>query len=252
MSEPSRLAGVALCVSAPEKLAEFYVTYLGMTLTRSGSELRVGYGGQDAYLALRPARSEVPYQHGRNDAYWKIGITVPDVDAAFAQLTRRGLNITQPHQFQDIGYLCHITDPEGFQIELLQHTFEGAPKTARGDPARPLGGGCRIGQVTLRTDDIAPELDHYQRALGMTLLSRQPVDTYGFELYFLAFTNDRPPDADVSAIANRPWLWQRPYTTLEIQHRLNAPVAIKKRDDLAPGFDGLILVKPPRGGGVEK
>eukprot|EP00122_Pirum_gemmata_P011149 Pgem_evm1s10322 len=51
----------------------------------------------------------------------------------------------------------------------------------------------------------------------MKLLSIQPVRQYGFVLYFLAYTNESPPKTDLEAVENREWLWQRPYTVLELQ-----------------------------------
>ena len=54
----------------------------------------------------------------------------------------------------------------------------------------------------------------------MKLLSIQPVKRYNFTLYFLAFTEEDPPILeDLEAVENREWLWQRPYSTLELQHR---------------------------------
>ena len=56
----------------------------------------------------------------------------------------------------------------------------------------------------------------------MKLLSRQQVTVYGFELYFLAAVSEEeatkmPDPNDVDSVGNREWLWQRDYTTLELQ-----------------------------------
>lgn len=212
------LSGVALNVASPQTLAEFYTGVLGMTATPEGAEIRVAYGGAGAYLALRQSPSPRAYRHEDRDRYWKIGITLPDLDAAHAQLERKGVAVGTPRQFGDVGYLCHLADPEGFRIELLQRTFEGEPRTAQGDDSLPLGGGAALGQITLRTGNIGAELDHFERRLGMKLLSRQPIAERDFDLYFLACTDEEPPDSDLTAVHNRPWLWQRPYTTLEFQH----------------------------------
>ena len=53
--------------------------------------------------------------------------------------------------------------------------------------------------------------------LGMKLLSVQPVVGRDFTLYFLGFTDDVPPGVGLQDVANREWLWKRPYTTLELQ-----------------------------------
>ncbi len=239
MSAATSLAGLVLQVTSPERLAEFYVQHLGMRLSGKEDELRLGYDLTDAYLALRPSRSPAAYKHHPNDHYWKIGITLPNIDVAYAQLKVKGINVTEPRQFRDIGYLCHITDPEGFQVELLQHTFEGQPRTSDGDEKLPLGGGARIGQITLRTTDLETELDHYQTQMGMTLLSIQSVPDYDFDLYFLAFTNETPPHADLTSVQNREWLWQRPYTLLELQHRLKPGAIITPAAAKKTGYEGL-------------
>ncbi len=37
-------------------------------------------------------------------------------------------------------------------------------------------------------------------------------------MYFLAYTDEEPPHPDIESVDNREWLWQRPYTMLELQH----------------------------------
>ena len=241
MVERPSLAGVALNVRSPQALAAFYVRHLGMRSDPIGEAIEVGYGGQGACLRLLPSPSPEPYRHATHDRYWKIGITLPDLDPACRRLKAEGVQITQPRQFEDVGYLCHAVDPEGFQIELLQHTFEGCEKTAFFLADLPLGGGARIGQITLRTTDISADLDHYRTELGMKLLSIQPVRRHGFDLYFLAATDEEPPDPDVNAVANRPWLWQRRYTTLEFTHRLEPDAVIRQPNAGDSGYAGLII-----------
>ncbi len=237
----SALTGVKLNVVSSGKLSEFYTEHLGMSARQVGEHIHLGYGGQSAELILSQSPSNQPYAYSRQDEYWKIGITLPNIDLAYDQLSAKGIPITQPRQFKDIGYLCHITDPEGFQIELLQHTFTEQPRTQEGDPDLPLGGGALIGQITLRTTNIEKDLAHYQDELGMKLLSIQPVTEFGFDLYFLGFTEDIPPNADLKAVENRPWLWQRPYTTLEIQHILNKNTDLKISSATDTGYQGLLL-----------
>ena len=61
----------------------------------------------------------------------------------------------------------------------------------------------------------------------MKLLSIQKVEAYGFTLYFLAFTDETPPNEDLNSIEIREWLWQRPYTTIELQHIPGAKLQAK-------------------------
>jgi catechol 2,3-dioxygenase-like lactoylglutathione lyase family enzyme len=236
-----RLSGVALNVTSPANLAAFYCKFFGMSAVWSDQCVRLGYGGQGASLELRPSLSATPYSHDPLDEYWKIGITLPDVDMAFAQLSRAGIEVTAPSQFLDIGYMCHLTDPEGFQIELLQHTFAGHQRTSPGDRELPLGGGAQIGQITLRVTDLDGALTHYRHSMGMRLLSKQVVTKRDFTLYFLAFTDQTPPEKDIQAVQNRPWLWQRKYTTLELQHLTGPGQLINPSINERSGYAGLLF-----------
>lgn len=224
-----RLSAVLLRVADPERLAAFYADILDMTLHVQGPNRRLGYEGQDADLLLMPGGGG--YTHDGGQRYWKIGITLPDVDLAAAYLRRKGVDVSTPKQFLDIGYMCHLKDPAGFVIELLQHDFQGNRPDDAADPAAPFAGAC-IGQITLRTGDIAAE-DAFWRARGMQLLSVQDVAQYGFDLHFYAFTDEKPPNADLWSVENREWLWKRPYTTLEFQHLAGAQFAP------APDYRGL-------------
>ncbi len=210
----SRFSGLRLSVSNPAEVAEFYLSHLGMAATTSGDGWRVGYTGEDADIVFLPGGQA--YEHSRADNYWKIGITLPNVDMAHAQLTAAGIAVTEPHQFRDIGYMCHLNDPVGFQIELLQHDFESNRPVSAGDASLPLGGGARIGQITLRSDGHVALPAPYS-GLGLRQLSIQPVRDLGFTLHFWAFPRDAPPHPALKAVENREWLWKRPYTTLEIQ-----------------------------------
>ena len=45
-------------------------------------------------------------------------------------------------------------------------------------------------------------MDFYCGWLGMQLICVEPVKAYGFDLYFLAFTEERPP-AELAHVRNR-------------------------------------------------
>ena len=232
---------VVLRTQSPDTLADFYTTHLGMIASRSDNAIVLGYLGKDASIELRHAERDRPYTHGRTDRYWKIGITLPNVDIAYRHLCRDGIAVTEPRQFEDIGYMCHLADPEGFSIELLQHQFLSNREDDAGNPNQPLGGDARIGQITLRTTDIELALAFYRDRLGMRLLSIQPLKAYGFTLYFLAFTEEQPPVPDLEAVDNREWLWMRPYTTLELQHLHDTSDMPPMPGDQDPGFDRLVI-----------
>ena len=181
---------------------------------------------------------------GGGDAYWKIGVTLADVDLARESLIADGIDVGVPRQFRDIGYLCHLADPDGFQIELLQHRFAENHQSLPRDRGCALGSPAVFGQVTLRVRDPEVSLRFYRDLIGLRLLSRQTVAPYRFTLYFLAGTEERPPVDDLDAVENREWLWQRPYTTLELQHRWGTEetsTAYRAHDGQAVGFEGIGL-----------
>ena len=75
----------------------------------------------------------------------------------------------------------------------------------------------------------------------MKLLSVQDVSEYGFCLYFLGFTTDTPPEpVDLHSVANREWLWQRPYTTLEVQYKPGARPCLPM-DKQGEGVDHIVM-----------
>ena len=154
-----------------------------------------------------------------SDVYWKIGLSLTDADTARLKLIRRGVEVTSPRQFRDIGYMCHLSDPFGFSLELLQHDFQSNFSSERVqaslEPNLALGQRALIGQITLRVSDINRSLQFYQSTLGMKLLFIQSIPNM-FNLYFLACTDEKPPSDDVNAVEIREWLWKRPYTTLEL------------------------------------
>ncbi|WP_193221929.1 VOC family protein [Amylibacter sp. SFDW26] len=232
-----KFLSLSLTAKSPETLAKFYVDILGFTATKHGAVIRLKYPHQETYIEFYQADDDTVYKAGPLDRYWKFGLTLPDADMAFILLKNKGVTIlSEPAQRADIAYLGHILDPEGFQIELLQHTFEGEPLTTQGDKNLPLGGGASIGYVTFRTNDIESDTAYLEDDFGMTFLSKQEIPQFGFDLYFWGYTDERPPNPDLIAVENRPWLWQRPYATFEIQHWLNSDVKIAPLQNKGVGF----------------
>ena len=235
----AHLSRTILRVRNLDRSVGFYREQLGMVMSGDGSS--VGFGGATG-LELRRGGGEGVFGAAADDGYWKIGITLADVDVARSRLTAAGVEVSEARQFLDIGYLCHLQDPDGYVIELLQHRFAENHRPIEPDPDFPLGQAATLGQVTLRARDIDASLGFYRDRLGMTLLSRQEVPDHRFTLYFLAATAETPPDPDIDAVGNREWLWQRPYTTLELQHRWDAPEAYRTGVDAGGGFWGVTFV----------
>ena len=219
-----------------EALSPFYTDLLGMqAFDESKHAITFGFDKQSCCLEFhkKPVQAYVPES---NDFYWKIGITLRDLDAAINYIRKQGISVPDPYQFRDIGYMSKITDPNGFVIELLQQGFEGRAQ-AIGD-GHPIGSQAILAHITLRVTDIAQAKQFFERQHGMRLMSVQPVDQYGFCLYFYSFSDEDLPNEDLTAVENREWLWRRPYTFIELQHLQLTQASIHKTAANMAGFDG--------------
>lgn len=254
-----RISHYSLQVSSPQQSLEFYCHRLGMNIIGHTegegdrpSRYLLSFGANDLTALELLYGNEEPrslYQHDEGDLYWKTGITLPDVDNACERLRHHGVEVTDPHQFRDIGYLCHLADPDGYVIELLQHKFEENHTPGAADPALALGAPPTLGQITIRVTHIERSLGFYRDFLGMELLSRQEVAPSEFTLYFLAYTDEAPPRTDLDAVENREWLWQRPYTTIELQHvwgRDRGDFSYRTEESSPLGFRGITIAAEDR------
>jgi len=219
---PSPFRGLALNrLAVPraffQETLDFYSKSFGMTVQRNPSSPDRAIAGYsiEGGMALDLHATDGP--PGESSGYWKIGVGLPDVNVAAARLRdEHSVDVKPANQFLDVGFLTHLKDPAGNTIELLQDTFESNFKPC---PVSALPLACdspKIGQLTLRVTNIERSLAFYRDTLGMRLLCAYDVGDYGFRLYFLAFTDDAPPSADLDAVENREWTYSRPYTTLEL------------------------------------
>ncbi len=226
-----------LRIRRPERLSAFYGDLLGMNDfgMENGAHL-FGYDRGQCLLALRPGAVE-PYDAKPDGFFWKTGITLRDLDMAVAYLRRQGHWVRDPAQFRDIGYLTHMTDPDGLVIELLQQGFEGRARSIA--DGHPIGAQATIAHITLRVTNIGAATAYFGGTLGMRLMSVQPVEALGFCLYFFACSDEELPDPDIRAVGNREWLWSRPYAMIELQHLMKPEARIRNYGDSArSGFIG--------------
>ena len=170
---------------------QFYGDVLGFEVADEGKALICSLPN-GARLVFHEALVErhVANKDGR---YWKIGLTMPDLDRAVAHLDRMGWAVSRPRQFLDIGYMCHLNDPDGLPLELLQQGVEG--RATPGPEGHDIGAQATLAHLTLRaeTREVA---DREWLGAGMTLMSVQPVPSHGFTLYFycLLYTSPSPRD----------------------------------------------------------
>ena len=224
-----------ICLRCPDPEAQkrFYRDLLGMGQREDGT---LGYADEEAGLLFESGDGR--YEMSRGDLYWKVSISVPNIDLACQQLAERGVEIESPRQVGDIAYLAHFKDPAGFVIELIDHWFEGERPSGELDSHR-LGGGAHLSLLTLRSNDVA-QVDSSCEAMGMAPLSIVPAPDRGFTLYFYGFASEPPPNPDLHAVENRTWVYRRSYTVLEVQHRSqDEPMA--RPSEGAAGYGGALV-----------
>ncbi len=129
----NKIIGPHFRVNSFENLQTFYCDYLGMRAFSADQNTQsFGYGGNHSRIQFGK-KSVLPYQTQSNDFYWKIGITLRNLDVAVAYLRSHGISVSEPQQFRDIGYMSKIADPNGFVIELLQQGFEGSQQESQAE-----------------------------------------------------------------------------------------------------------------------
>lgn len=223
----------------------FYKKALGMSELPGGnvdvSRFTFGRQMQNQFLELTTPDGCRAGSFPRNGVYWKCGILSPDVDALATKLRNDGYSFGEASQFLDIGYLGHGSDESGLTTELLQHSFQSNFSPA---PARALS-EATLGQLTIRTGDIAATLAFYQGVLDWVILSHQSVSQYGFALYFLAGRDvGVPPPADPDAVELREPLWASPFMTLEIQYFVGSGGSVdawRPPSSNTAGFLGMVV-----------
>ena len=72
----------------PDSQQIFYRRVLGMSTQDNG-----GLGYSDREMSLILTQSETPYRPQPSDLYWKIAISVPNIELAYQQLVNRGAQV---------------------------------------------------------------------------------------------------------------------------------------------------------------
>ncbi|MFT5504883.1 MAG: lactoylglutathione lyase [Gammaproteobacteria bacterium] len=219
----------SLNITNAQRSLEFYCAQLGMTLVEEATydgkhHLFLSYtdnealDSQSAVLEL-VVDNDNPFDNAlSNSGYWKIAISVADLDVAYKRLTQTECTISKPFEVPNVAYLCHCEDPDGYCVEFLQHRFIRNHVAQKTNEPFPLATKAAFSLITLKIKDPEASLAFYQSQLGLRLLSRQEVTGRRFTLYFLSADSEIPPTSDIDDIPLREWLWQRPYTLLELQH----------------------------------
>jgi len=118
-----------------QRSIDFYTQVLGMKLLRTSDNPAykytlafVGYGNNPDHAEL-----ELTYNYGTESydlgtAYGHIALGVPDAAAACDKIKAAGGLVTREAGPVKGGttVIAFVADPDGYKIELIQRTFEGA------------------------------------------------------------------------------------------------------------------------------
>ncbi|XQW84826.1 VOC family protein [Thalassotalea piscium] len=238
-----------LQISEPNISLDFYINKLGMLLisqykVASKHHYFLAFSEkQDASLELvfdPNTVFTVESQPSLTEGYWKYSIAVPNLVLAREHLILQGINIGSPFAVKNIAYLCHFTDPDGYCIELIQHYLTNNNRKILSRSTSFQECQPTFNLSTLRVKQIDKSLAFYKK-LGMSLVSRQKVESRNMHLYFLSFNKESPPSSNIDSVSIREWLWQRPYTLLELQHTddIESKIGFNYRTSTDSGFLGL-------------
>ncbi|WDE09019.1 VOC family protein [Thalassomonas viridans] len=220
-----KLANHSLRTADVHKSLAFYQLTLGMKLV--GQQLD---GERQSYFLAfdseEAATLEIVFEPGvplsvspqpsRTEGYWKFAISVPDLALARQNIIDKGTPVGECTLVPGVAFLCHLQDPDGYCIELIQHHLDHVVP-AEDNRQYLLGTKPSFNLSTLRVKNIDASLAFYT-ALGMTLVSKLHVGARNMTLYFLAPPDTQPASPQLDAVENCDWMWQRPYTLLELQH----------------------------------
>lgn len=242
----------SLYISNPKQSHEFYANKLGMYLIKTFKKDDIDYfhycfedtkDTKQAILELifdkQNKQSIFPKPKDTLQGYWKMAISIKDVDIAREKLIENGVDVQEAIQVPNVAYLCHFYDPDGYCLELIQHKFKQNHIKQKEDSKYLLGNKPVFSLITYRVKDIQKSLDFYIDKLKLKLLSKMELKQRGFDLYFLALSDEELPNKDVESIQNRQWLWEREYTMIELQHILDIDDDFIYEVGIKTGFKGI-------------
>lgn len=107
-----KLAYVILCVADMGRAVKFYRDTMGLTLKFESKEWSEFVTGETTF-ALHPSSAEMPA------GALRLGFNVADLQAAYKDLTAKGVKFTMPPTKQDFGgTLAELLDSEGAHVVL--------------------------------------------------------------------------------------------------------------------------------------
>jgi catechol 2,3-dioxygenase-like lactoylglutathione lyase family enzyme len=180
------LSHVSFRVSDPARARSFYETLLGYPVATAPGGLRVAVNDRQ-FVAVRAGLSP------GDDRLDHLALETDDVDAMRAYLASRGIAAPAAVGQDESGNRAFtVRDPEGWVVELVQHSPAAWPRSApraTADPGIPLS--RRILHAGILVGDLPAAIRFYGDVLGLTETWRG--SRSGTEL---SWTNMKVPDGD--------------------------------------------------------
>eukprot|EP00971_Amphidinium_carterae_P129727 2569676-Amphidinium_carterae.1 len=231
------LACATLRVSNLERSIKFYTSALSMRLVSQAQRCAlVGWPERGALVELviapddgvDPDKAKAGWcsPNTRRDAFVWLGLAnMEDVAASIASLATYSESDTGARlQGQlvgdtgDIGFVGHFSDPDGYCLEALQDSMQSSfIKPTAPAPNILCAELPVLGQLKVNSKQPEKLIQFYCEGFGMKVVNKMDMSRFGLTLWFLAFTDDEPPNG-LDSVESRIWLWKAKFSQLEIQY----------------------------------
>lgn len=104
----------------PKQLVDFYVSYLGFTMTYEYAGNYFIEAANGALVEIIPAEGESPVNEMRTPGIRHIALAVDDFDAAYQQLQSNGIKFEGKPYSNQGNRLVFFRDPDGNLLHLIQ------------------------------------------------------------------------------------------------------------------------------------
>lgn len=246
-----RITHHELQISDPKTSLYFYQNILGMKLlncikTKNKTQYFLTFNHNvEASLVLVYMPNipfEVATQPSKTEGYWKISIAVSQLEEVREILIRNEVTIGQCFEVPNLAYLCHLTDPDGYCIELIQQTLKVNTPKIDGINHHMLDFNPTFNLCTLRVKNIQKSLPFYN-SLGFELIYTYQSKERAMSLYFLIAKNDEKFKQACSLTGVEQAMWQHSSTILELQQFDNTAQAsdFSYNTNTNTGFLGLSI-----------
>ena len=118
MEKVRGIGGFFFRAENPKKLAQWYLTHLGIDLVPTTYEV-APWTTTEGPTVFSPFSKDTEY-FGSAKNFWMINFRVDNLEAMVKQLEAAGIEVTVDSEEYPNGFFARIYDPEGNPIELWQ------------------------------------------------------------------------------------------------------------------------------------